>query len=615
MRLISLEIKNFRSLKQVTIPFERLSVLIGENDSGKSSVLDILEMVFSSHRPDDKDFFYQTTNQQNDDSIEAIVELEINEQDTNAQLFAVDNKVKIRKYWKRDSVEIYYWGNQPEDSRLRQDFTKMRKPELEALIEAFDPDALSKQKTNDDRVKWLEESAEKSPKKAVWLPFPQKQSDFLPRFERYKAIDYSSPENFVMKTLRQVYEQTIFQDVANRQLDSRLIEIKERAEEEIKNKVGELLDFVRRYADKIQDISFDPSIDFSSGLKSGEFQVDDGRGLHYLSNVGDGTKRRMWMAVLDWDKNISVSQSSQGQNLPLIIRGYDEPDTNLHYEAQRVMYQAISDITYSTRSNIQTILCTHSLTMIDRAPTKSINLLRINNGSTSIERLETEDDEKIEFFLKYLAQQLGITNTIMFYEKCFVLVEGETEENALPIIYQNIYQRSLLEDGIRIINLKGNGATGEFLKLLGKNRQELTVVFLDKDTEVHNQGKRAKLTKDAFKQSGFSEDFISTKIIYIGEAEFEDAFSDAIIVDALNLGYPRDGMDWDIDHISEIRGQNGKFSDNIKKSVKNVTSSRNDHFRKPEFGKHLGRVCTCKEKVPRDVLELFNRARQIARCE
>ena len=44
MFLRQLEIKNFRGLKELTIPFDALSVLIGENNAGKSTVLDALRI-------------------------------------------------------------------------------------------------------------------------------------------------------------------------------------------------------------------------------------------------------------------------------------------------------------------------------------------------------------------------------------------------------------------------------------------------------------------------------------------------------------------------------------------------------------------------------------------
>ena len=50
MRLTTLEVQGFRSLGQVKINFDRLTMLIGGNDTGKSSVLDLLDIVLGGKK-------------------------------------------------------------------------------------------------------------------------------------------------------------------------------------------------------------------------------------------------------------------------------------------------------------------------------------------------------------------------------------------------------------------------------------------------------------------------------------------------------------------------------------------------------------------------------------
>lgn len=625
MQLVKLEARNFRSLKEVTVIFGRITVLIGENDAGKSSVLDLLEMLLGGRRPDDKDFFCweeceegiaEKAHKQTD-CIEAIAEFSLEETDAPDLPIAYGKLVRIRKVWKPQSTETYYWGAKLQDAKLAQDFSKLKKPELEELIHQCDESALDGLKNNEARIAWLVEYAAAAPRSEGWMLAPVRSLNLLPRFERYRAIDYSSPDNMVMKTLRQVFEQVIYQPAPDggdgKVLDKRLSEVKSDAEKKIRQKVAELLGFVKTYAPRITNISYDPVIDFAGGLKSGEFQIDDGRGLHYLSRIGDGTKRRIFMATLDWDRQVSVEQAQEGAPLPFIIRGYDEPDTNLHYEAQRQMYQAISDIAETPNSHIQAVLCTHSLTMIDRAPAKSINLLQLRDGCTVVDRLQTDDDPDVEQFLTEMARELGITNTIMFYERCFILVEGETEENALPLLYRNLHGRSMLEDGIRLINTKSNGAVKEFLRLLSRNRQNATIIFVDADTGQNNAGKEAKLTIDVLKQAGFSDQFITERLRFVGAREFEDAFGDDTLAVALQSGYPRKEEPWQPAHIAEIRkNADKKFSDELGRIVFQQAKEDAPNWGKPEFGKHLGRACKSPDSIPEAVKQLFDLARQIA---
>jgi putative ATP-dependent endonuclease of the OLD family len=627
MQLVSLEANNFRSLENICLKFEKLAILIGENDAGKSSTLDLLEIALSNKRPDDNDFFCceeeiiangeKVTCKHQADEIRLILEFKLDADDDQARLFAINDFLRVLKVWKKETYETFFWGSLNEDSKLAKDFSKLKKAELEEIIHDIDPTELPNLKTNEDRIKWLIQKAAEAPKKQQWILAPARWGEFLPRFERYRAMDYTSPENLVMKTLKQVYEQCIYQETEEngqviRNLDKRLSDVRNEAEAKIRDRVQELRDFINRYSPRIKNISFDPLIDFTGGLKSGEFQLDDGQGLHYLSKVGDGTKRRISMATLDWDRQVSLQQAARGGNLPSIIRGYDEPDTNLHYEAQRLMYRAISDIAEAPNSHIQILVCTHSLTMIDRAPAKCINLLRIREGRTNVERLETNDDPNIELFLTELAQELGITNTIMFYERCFILIEGETELNALPSLYRTLYKHSILEDGIRIINVKGNGASKEFLKLMSKNKQALTVIFLDKDTETEQNGKTAKLTRQVLKEAGFTQDFINERLIYIGTKEFEDAFSDEVLARALHHGYHKAEGIWSADDITQLRNEK-KISDALGRVVNQQAGQDCPNWGKPELGRSIGRVCRGDE-IPQEIVNLFTIGRQICGC-
>jgi len=620
MRLTALEVQGFRSLGQVKVNFDQLTMFIGGNDTGKSSILDLLDIVLNSNKkPDDNDFHCHLRGKPCD-TIEVILDFHLDgDRDSAAQEYASADILRIRKVYTLTSTKAFYWGEHPADKRLVQDFKKMSADDQKKLIENLDPPALKQLKNKTQREAWLNDYAATAPQTQEWIAAPPRWGSFLPRFERYSTMDYNAPENMILNTLRQVYDGVVYEyeeeerdGVPIRQPVKALRDIQTEVSAEIYKKVNELLDYIKRYNNRIQDISFDPVFDFSGGLRAGgQFQIDDGRGLHYLSKTGDGTKRRMFMATLDWDRAVTLEQTAEASALPFIIRGYDEPDTNLDYGAQRTMYRAISSVVQTENTRIQAILCTHSPRMVDRAPAHSIRLLRLVDGCTSIEQLETDGDPDVEQFLRESARELGITNTLMFYEQCFVLVEGETEVNALPILYRKIYGHSLLEDGIRIINLKSNGAAQEFLKLLSRNRQELTIVFVDKDTQ---NNKEARLTEKTLRHAGFSDDFIAKRLLYVGNQEFEDAFSDTVISRCLQAKWPKSEGEWMPDDIAPLKKENKKFSKALQYLVWRNTTEDMPKWSKPIFGKELARRCD-KDKVPQAIQKLFKLARTVAESE
>lgn len=605
MRLVNIEAKHFRCLRCVSLPIHKLTVLIGENDSGKSSVLDLLEIVLNDQRPDENDYFRERERPPAE-NIEVILTFELAEQDEPAAgpFTARDGKLYLRKTFSTISTETYYKGEKFVDSTLYEDFGKMTAAGLDEVLQRLDiryEGRLNKQR----RIELIESYKAEAPATEDWIPAQAAElRDILPRFERYRAIDYQSPDRLVLKTLQTVYESVVFerQEDGEQHPIEPLRLLKRQIELQINEKVAELRDFIRRYNPKVALISYDPMIDFSRGLREGEFLLDDGRGLRYLSKTGDGTKRRLFMATVDWDRQVL---SEQVDSTRAILRGYDEPDVNLHYEAQRTMYNAISDIVNREGSRVQAIICTHSLTMIDRAPATTLNLLSLSeDGCTDTSFLRTDGDQEIEEFLDLLASELGITNTMMFYERCYVIIEGHTEENALPVFYRTLYGRSLIEDGIRLINIEGTGGRKGLLKLLGKNRQKITLSLLDRDTRLSIE----------LEDAGFDRALLEDHIVYVGDREFEDAFADDVLCTCLSEIWPRiDGSPWTMEHLQPLRqdAQNKKFSDALLGVVYQNTES-GPECKKSVLGVELAKRCPV-DHIPEPIIRLLDKARQIAR--
>jgi predicted ATP-binding protein involved in virulence len=617
MLLTRLKAQGFRSLKQVEISFDRLTLLIGGNDTGKSSILDLLDIVLNDETLDADDFHHPPGEDEPVDAVEVILEFRLGPDGSQEVLqYALGDVLKIRKVYRLDGEKTYYWAEYPEDKRLRRNnFERdLKAAEQKELIRAFDASALDDLSNKQERAEWLREYAQNAPQKQGWKEVPKRGwGGFLPRFYRYSAMDYDDPGDMILNTLRQVFNSVVYEDEDSQQLIADLEQVQDKAEVAINEKVAELRSYVRKYNDQVQDISYDPIIDFSRGLRAGQFQIDDGRGFHYLSKTGDGTKRRMFIATLDWDREVTLEQAAQDVGLPPVIRGYDEPDTNLDYGAQRTMCQSISSIVEEEKTRTQAILCTHSPPMINRVPAQHIRLLSLCDGCTKVEQLETGDDPEVEAFLRDSARELGITNTLMFYERCFVLIEGETEENALPILYRKIYGHSLLEDGIQPINVKGNGAVKEFLRLLSRNRQELTIIFVDDDTNTTDE---ADLTEETLRSAGFDDDCIDERLLYIGDQEFEDAFSDAVIARCLQKKWPKSEGEWGPGDIEPLREQDKKFSDALWEDLvcQYTKQALRSSWSKPVFGKELARCCS-EEEIPEAILKLFETARIVAKCE
>ena len=183
----------------------------------------------------------------------------------------------------------------------------------------------------------------------------------------------------------------------------------------------------------------------------------------------------------------------------------------------------------------------------------------------------------------------------MFFERCFLIVEGDTEENFLPKVYQRTQNKTLSEDGVILINLQNNCSWQPFLKLLKKNKAEATVLMLDNDTQANND---RRVTRERLNEIGFNEDFMTNNVFFVGRIEFEDLFPNEIIARCLNKYFSKiAGEQWTPEEIEPLR-QRPKFSGAL---VSYVNDYREHHavafktFGKPEFGRKLAEEITADE--------------------
>jgi putative ATP-dependent endonuclease of the OLD family len=114
MKLTKLKATDFRSLKCLELTFDPLTVLIGENDAGKSSVLDLLDVVLNNRQPDDNDYYLNETGEISD-QIEVILEFQLEADDSDAQHCAINDLLIVKYvYTRKDTGKVgYYQGYKP----------------------------------------------------------------------------------------------------------------------------------------------------------------------------------------------------------------------------------------------------------------------------------------------------------------------------------------------------------------------------------------------------------------------------------------------------------------------------------------------------------------------
>lgn len=124
----------------------------------------------------------------------------------------------------------------------------------------------------------------------------------------------------------------------------------------------------------------------------------------------------------------------------------EEPEAHLHPNAQRTLYQQL------TQSPGQIIVSSHSPYLAGMTNLLDIRSLYQSKDGISVNALTTHlDDEDI----KVLHREVMRFKGELLFSKAIILVEGVTEEQIVPAMFEHYYGCSAFERSINCINVAG----------------------------------------------------------------------------------------------------------------------------------------------------------------
>ncbi len=136
----------------------------------------------------------------------------------------------------------------------------------------------------------------------------------------------------------------------------------------------------------------------------------------------------------------------------------DEPEAHLHPHSQRVL----ADELVRSSSKNQFLVITHSPQFVDFGDLHSILLVRENSGRSTVVRLPTGYLSKEE---EAKASKIVWSEDKEFlFSRRVLLVEGETEYGAMPILAKKL-GKSFDENGVSVVSVGGHHF-GLFMKIL-----------------------------------------------------------------------------------------------------------------------------------------------------
>lgn len=434
MKIKQITIKNFRSVKDETIifPDSGILTLVGPNNAGKSNILRAIENIlgdswFSGDKAELNDHFMKVKDN--------IIEIEI--------IFDDNKKVEFKsndiwaKYYQSNGYKMPYGSSVKDDFpctylSANRDLAKnmqFRSYELMGKIAKAFNDKIEEQTKTNLKTKFDEIMS--------ILDTIQGFSDFKKDFSDY-FDDLQSDSPYKLKVDFKAFSPL-------------------------------------NYFKTINILANDSSV-------NNDFDIDP-------VELGEGNKSLMLFALIrSYAKNFK--QEATG------ILAIEEPEIYLHPQARRHLYQIFKDIVKD--SNIQIIYTTHSPDFLSTEEFSSIGLVSKDSHEGTKVKIITEQD-LVDFSVNsgVPSDKTNIANIKEFYAttsdtklnegffaKHLILVEGDTEELCLPLLFERLGLK-YFSSGISIIGVEGKNQIPKYWRLFKSFDIKLSTVF-DSDSQGNN---------------------------------------------------------------------------------------------------------------------------------
>lgn len=177
-----------------------------------------------------------------------------------------------------------------------------------------------------------------------------------------------------------------------------------------------------------------------------ELSLDSPGGVTLPTRRGLGHNNVLFMAT-------ELLLLSSGEKLPLLL--FEEPEAHLHPQMQlRLMEFLQTRCARAEGGRVQVLLTTHSPNLASKAPLDSMIL--VSQGSAH--PLSSEHTKLAASDYRFLERFLDATRANLFFAKAVVIVEGDAENILLPAIAETL-GRPFHKFGVSIVNV---GHTGFF---------------------------------------------------------------------------------------------------------------------------------------------------------
>ncbi len=513
----TVRIAGFRGLENIEVPLEQTTILTGMNNAGKTSFLKALQLALGNRQfVSQDDFFIQGSSV----SEKIIIDILIVPIDGNGKQCADFS----------DDWEILFTTDKIRNNDIGNAFVPLR------TIITFDMEKTTYKTQQFILQDWPEFKYEDKDTRKVtdWFDIENgKKTNF--HFDEIPFLPMDAQRDILEDTkLRNSYLGKMLSNIDYSPEDIKDIEdqiksLNEKAVSSsdilsnIKTNLKELDTAMDTCSEGIEITPFTKKIrDLNKGLT---IYYNDSHDSFPMECHGMGT--RSWSSLLTLKSFIALlsKNAEKEKSVFFPVLAIEEPEAHLHPNAQKKLFEQIDAIAG------QKIISTHSPYI---AATAKLGQVRnfYKDNTVTCGRIETDSLTGEE--IRKINRQVINTRGEIFYSRLIVFVEGETEEQALPIFAQKYFGKTSVEMGLDFVGVGGQGGYLPFLRFA----EALNIPWLIFSDAENTAGKNIKAS-------------VRQQFLKCGSAKKE---SDCIV-------FVDDGNDFEKQLISD------GFGDEIKKAI------------------------------------------------
>lgn len=482
MYISKVVISNFRSFDQFSVDLnDGLSVIIGENNVGKSNFLEALNLIFNSNYSPRKRILKQGD---------------------------FYNGLEIKGEWPEITIEVFLKGISNEDELAITSRWLTRNPGEAKITYKYRP------KSNISAVPPSEQVSINR------LQLPLNEYEWIiygGERETLDNFDFNMLSKFGIEYVGALRDATTELKKSSGKLQHilRNFELNENDLQDIAEKVEELNEIIIK-GDDIQKIRDDLNhylvnitgstrqkvqitmgeSDYDSLIKDLKVLIGEENKVHSVEMNGLGYNNLLFISLLLTQYSTLKERKLHNYDyiFPIII--VEEPEAHLHTHLQKYL----ANYFFKQKVAGQVIITSHSTHVSSHTDLDSLIVFYRSNQKTISKRIGTIFDSKLKEHLqykRYLERWLDATKSDVFFGRKVLLVEGIAERLLIPKFFSMIYsekveidgrviekEKTLEGEGISIISVDGV-AFRPFLHLFGSSGLNIKcAVLTDSDPEA-----------------------------------------------------------------------------------------------------------------------------------